>query len=77
MIETKENKCDACKAHSREVTAYICNFCSKRVEIIGDDTTEMGSVTFMMPYGSSYDDIYSAHVCDDCFEKLFKDKVTK
>ena len=64
------------KVEKEELTTVICDFCGKKFDKDWIECKGFGQIKVEFGYPSNYDgDVYKAEICDDCFKKLFKDKL--
>ena len=64
------------KVYKEELTIVICDFCGKKFDETVVECRGFGQIKIDFGYPSNYDgDVYKAEICDDCFLKLFKDKL--
>lgn len=54
----------------------FCDFCGKKIDGAFIACKGFGQIKIEFGYPSNYDgDVYFGELCDDCFKKLFKDKI--
>ena len=64
------------KVEKEELTIVICDFCGEEFDKHWAEYKGFGQIKVEFGYPSNYDgDVYEAEICDDCFKKLFKDKL--
>jgi hypothetical protein len=58
------------------ILAVFCDFCGDEIEKHYIPCEGYGKIHVEFGYPSDYDgDIYKGEICDDCFKKIFKDKL--
>lgn len=60
-----------------EIVSVTCDFCGKLFPYPKNETPRVpvGEITITFGYGSKHDNWkFSGDICDDCFDKLQKDK---
>jgi len=72
----KKFKIEKKEIEAETVVSVSCDFCGKEFEGSWITCEGYGEIEIEFGYPSKYDgNAYAAEICDECFEKLFKDKI--
>jgi len=64
------------KVEKSELVAVICDFCKKEIDESFVEHGGFGRIKISFGYPSKFDLTYfEGEICDECFEKLFKEKL--
>ena len=64
------------KVEEEELIKVICDFCGKEIDESFIECEGFGKIQIGFGYPSKIDGaVYTGEICDDCFIKLFKDKL--
>jgi len=62
--------------NEEKLISVICDFCGKEFEKSWLSCEGYGQIKIEFGYPSNFDgDVWEGEICDDCFRKLFKDKI--
>ena len=72
----KKFKIEKKEIEAETVVSVSCDFCGKEFEGSWISCEGYGQITIEFGYPSEHDgDIWEGEICDECFKKVFKDKL--